>query len=137
MTNSPRRCILSKSVAGILVPPDDIAELCKGSTHDSDSCCLGSNPSSAAISLHSQAVKTSPSHGEDWGSIPHGGTEADEIHPLFSYKHKPGLAKRIDKSGCFFYFFIHVEGIRVSIMGMISNRPNSIAKYSNILANGE
>ena len=27
----------------------DIAELCKGSTTDSDSVCLGSNPSSAAI----------------------------------------------------------------------------------------
>ena len=26
----------------------DIAELCKGSTTDSDSVCLGSNPSSAA-----------------------------------------------------------------------------------------
>ena len=52
-----------------------IAELCNGSTHDSDSCCLGSNPSSAAsISLHGQAVKTSPSHGENWGSSPHGGT---------------------------------------------------------------
>ena len=51
-----------------------IAELCNGSTHDSDSCCLGSNPSSAAsISLHGQAVKTSPSHGENWGSSPHGG----------------------------------------------------------------
>ena len=52
-----------------------IAELCNGSTHDSDSCCLGSNPSSAAsTSLHGQAVKTSPSHGENWGSSPHGGT---------------------------------------------------------------
>ena len=51
-----------------------IAELCNGSTHDSDSCCLGSNPSSAAsVSLHGQAVKTSPSHGENWGSSPHGG----------------------------------------------------------------
>ena len=29
--------------------PVDVAELCNGSTHDSDSCCLGSNPSSAAI----------------------------------------------------------------------------------------
>ena len=29
-----------------------IAELCKGSTADSDSVCLGSNPSSAAIKKH-------------------------------------------------------------------------------------
>ena len=28
----------------------DLAELCKGSTNDSDSFCLGSNPSSAARS---------------------------------------------------------------------------------------
>ena len=51
----------------------NIAELCNGSTYDSDSYCLGSNPSSAAIRLHGQAVKTSPSHGENWGSSPHGG----------------------------------------------------------------
>ena len=51
----------------------DVAELCNGSTYDSDSYCLGSNPSSAAICLHGQAVKTSPSHGENWGSSPHGG----------------------------------------------------------------
>ena len=35
-----------------------------------------SNPSSAAICLHGQAVKTSPSHGENWGSSPHGGAIA-------------------------------------------------------------
>ena len=59
-------------------PVDNIAEWCNGSTYDSDSYCLGSNPSSAAISLHGQAVKTSPSHGENWGSSPHGG--ATSIH---------------------------------------------------------
>lgn len=30
----------------------NIAELCKGSTADSDSVCLGSNPSSAATALN-------------------------------------------------------------------------------------
>ena len=49
-----------------------IGELCNGSTYDSDSYCLGSNPSSPAISLHGQAVKTSPSQGEIRGSIPLG-----------------------------------------------------------------
>ncbi len=32
----------------ILSSAENIAELCKGSTTDSDSVCLGSNPSSAA-----------------------------------------------------------------------------------------
>ena len=31
----------------------------------------------AEISLHGQAVKTSPSHGGIWGSIPHGGTKTE------------------------------------------------------------
>ena len=53
-------------------------ELCNGSTYDSDSYCLGSNPSSPAISLHGQAVKTSPSQGEIRGSIPLGA--ASEKH---------------------------------------------------------
>ena len=52
-----------------------IAELCNGSTYDSDSYCLGSNPSSPAR-LHGQAVKTSPSQGEIRGSIPLGATRA-------------------------------------------------------------
>ena len=52
---------------------DRIAELCNGSTYDSDSYCLGSNPSSPAR-LHGQAVKTSPSQGEIRGSIPLGAT---------------------------------------------------------------
>ena len=47
-------------------------ELCNGSTYDSDSYCLGSNPSSPAKWLHGQAVKTSPSQGEIRGSIPLG-----------------------------------------------------------------
>ena len=49
-------------------------ELCNGSTYDSDSYCLGSNPSSPAR-LHGQAVKTSPSQGEIRGSIPLGATK--------------------------------------------------------------
>ena len=54
--------------------PVDIAELCKGSTNDSDSFSPGSNPGSAAsICRHGQAVKTSPSHGENRGSSPRGG----------------------------------------------------------------
>ena len=56
--------------------PVDIAELCKGSTNDSDSFSPGSNPGSAAsICRHGQAVKTSPSHGENRGSSPRGGAE--------------------------------------------------------------
>ena len=71
----------------------EIAELCNGSTYDSDSYCLGSNPSSAAICLHGQAVKTSPSHGENWGSSPHGG------------------AKRFSrKTGAFFFCIAHCSG---------------------------
>ena len=31
--------------------------------------------STKIISLHGQAVKTSPSHGGIWGSIPHGGAK--------------------------------------------------------------
>ena len=74
-----------------------IAELCNGSTHDSDSCCLGSNPSSAAsTSLHGQAVKTSPSHGENWGSSPHGGTNiVHALHGRFFCPHARGLRRRI------------------------------------------
>ena len=74
-----------------------IAELCNGSTHDSDSCCLGSNPSSAAsISLHGQAVKTSPSHGENWGSSPHGGTNiVHALHGRFFCPHARGLRRRV------------------------------------------
>ena len=37
---------VAHSVRGLNI---DLAELCKGSTNDSDSFCLGSNPSSAAI----------------------------------------------------------------------------------------
>ena len=50
-----------------------IGELCNGSTYDSDSYCLGSNPSSPASCLHGQAVKTLPSQGKIMGSIPIGG----------------------------------------------------------------
>ena len=52
-----------------------IGELCNGSTYDSDSYCLGSNPSSPAICLHGQAVKTLPSQGKIMGSIPIGGAK--------------------------------------------------------------
>ena len=52
-----------------------IGELCNGSTYDSDSYCLGSNPSSPAIRLHGQAVKTLPSQGKIMGSIPIGGAK--------------------------------------------------------------
>ena len=52
-----------------------LAELCKGSTNDSDSFSPGSNPGSAASTCrHGQAVKTSPSHGEIRGSSPLGAT---------------------------------------------------------------
>ena len=47
--------------------------MCNGSTYDSDSYCLGSNPSSPASCLHGQAVKTLPSQGKIMGSIPIGG----------------------------------------------------------------
>ena len=58
--------------------PVDIAELCKGSTNDSDSFSPGSNPGSAA--KHAPIVKrpkTSPSHGENSGSNPDGGAKQD------------------------------------------------------------
>ena len=61
----------------IIVFVDDASssdgELCNGSTYDSDSYRLGSNPSSPAICLHGQAVKTLPSQGRIRGSIPLGG----------------------------------------------------------------
>ena len=58
-------------------------ELCNGSTYDSDSYCLGSNPSSPAISLHGQAVKTLPSQGKIMGSIPIGGATKQNVFVLF------------------------------------------------------
>ena len=39
-------CVRIAKVVGR--PQKNVAELCKGSTADSDSVCLGSNPSSAA-----------------------------------------------------------------------------------------
>ena len=60
-----------------------IAELCNGSTYDSDSYCLGSSPSSPAISLHGQAVKTLPSQGKIMGSIPIGGATKQNVFVLF------------------------------------------------------
>ena len=60
-----------------------IGELCNGSTYDSDSYCLGSNPSSPAISLHGQAVKTLPSQGKIMGSIPIGGATKQNVFVLF------------------------------------------------------
>ena len=57
----------------------DIGELCNGSTYDSDSYCLGSNPSSPASCLHGQAVKTLPSQGKIMGSIPIGGATSHRL----------------------------------------------------------
>ena len=63
-----------------------VGELCNGSTYDSDSYCLGSNPSSPAICLHGQAVKTLPSQGKIRGSIPLGGaTSHDESRGFFLF----------------------------------------------------
>ena len=62
-----------------------IGELCNGSTYDSDSYCLGSNPSSPAIRLHGQAVKTLPSQGKIMGSIPIGGATKQNGYVLFFY----------------------------------------------------
>ena len=62
-----------------------IGELCNGSTYDSDSYCLGSNPSSPAISLHGQAVKTLPSQGKIMGSIPIGGAKGHSKSCGFLY----------------------------------------------------
>ena len=58
---------------------DCSGELCNGSTYDSDSYCLGSNPSSPASCLHGQAVKTLPSQGKIMGSIPIGGATCHRI----------------------------------------------------------
>ena len=44
---------------GIIIPVMNIAELCKGSTTVSDSVCLGSNPSSAAIKQESYSDRNS------------------------------------------------------------------------------
>ena len=65
-----------------------IGELCNGSTYDSDSYCLGSNPSSPAICLHGQAVKTLPSQGKIMGSIPIGGATKQNDCVLFFYFQK-------------------------------------------------
>ena len=62
-----------------------IGELCNGSTYDSDSYCLGSNPSSPAIRLHGQAVKTLPSQGKIMGSIPIGGATKQNDCVLFFF----------------------------------------------------
>ena len=67
-----------------------IGELCNGSTYDSDSYCLGSNPSSPAIRLHGQAVKTLPSQGKIMGSIPIGGaTKQNDCVLFFLFAQKP------------------------------------------------
>ena len=40
-----------------------------------------------SVCLHGQAVKTSPSHGGIWGSIPHGGTKyGAAFKPLFCFR---------------------------------------------------
>ena len=79
----PSRLVIIIFVAGLAVYD---AEWCNGSTYDSDSYCLGSNPSSAANGLacqkkrgHMQApmvkrFKTPPSHGGNRGSNPLGST---------------------------------------------------------------
>lgn len=53
--------------------------------------------------LHSLAVRTPPSHGGIWGSIPHGGTKESPIRHL----------KGCSELG----FFIEPEIIKVSAMG--------------------
>ena len=69
-----------------------VGELCNGSTYDSDSYCLGSNPSSPAICLHGQAVKTLPSQGRIMGSIPIGGAkEPTQVGSFFVSRKKPAL----------------------------------------------
>lgn len=42
----------------IIISVKDIAELCNGSTADSDSVCEGSNPSSAATKAHIVELKS-------------------------------------------------------------------------------
>ena len=89
-----------------------IGELCNGSTYDSDSYCLGSNPSSPAISLHGQAVKTLPSQGKIMGSIPIGGATKQNVLfcffvvPFFSsFPPLPFLSNRYTEYCIFVRFF--------------------------------
>ncbi len=47
-------------IFGIISFVSDVADLCKGSTNDSDSFCPGSNPGSAAIKIYRiNALKSS------------------------------------------------------------------------------
>ena len=91
-----------------------IGELCNGSTYDSDSYCLGSNPSSPAIRLHGQAVKTLPSQGKIMGSIPIGGATKQNDCVLFFYLLKnrfsafAAFALFERDAPCFFTFFEHL-----------------------------
>ena len=101
----------------------DIGELCNGSTYDSDSYCLGSNPSSPAIRLHGQAVKTLPSQGKIRGSIPLGGakatasavaffvmricfSESDAAQAVLYPDSYPGRLP-VNPGACFFAFLYH------------------------------
>ena len=45
-------------LSAIIISVKDIAELCNGSTADSDSVCEGSNPSSAATKAHIVELKS-------------------------------------------------------------------------------
>ena len=79
MTKNEKKVLTNRAASDIILlvgtVRQNIGELCNGSTYDSDSYCLGSNPSSPAISLHGQAVKTLPSQGKIMGSIPIGGAK--------------------------------------------------------------
>ena len=89
------KCVLTGTAEfAIIIFVDDASssdgELCNGSTYDSDSYCLGSNPSSPAISLHGQAVKTLPSQGRIMGSIPIGGAiDHSKCCGLFLFSQDP------------------------------------------------
>ena len=63
--------------AGSAGAQKDIAELCKGSTADSDSVCEGSNPSSAAIEVWLSLVERYVRDVEAGGSNPLTSTKAE------------------------------------------------------------
>ncbi len=97
-----------------------IGELCNGSTYDSDSYCLGSNPSSPAIRLHGQAVKTLPSQGKIMGSIPIGGAMSHRLSCGFFFCPPRAAPHRtqIVKAGCS-EFFMRFAG-NLPILRLIS-----------------
>ena len=56
--NPPAIWRVTKEQAALRGSLDTVAELCNGSTYDSDSYCLGSNPSSAATSEETPQSKS-------------------------------------------------------------------------------